>query len=169
VDKQLSATLVIVFLAVVLLLMVLGWRARKRRQSVLGEPQHPPVDLGAGLGQFPGLYVATTMSGEPLNRVAVRGLGFRARTTVGVSSAGVLIPVAGQRDTFIPAADVTGVERATWTIDRVVETGGLVVVRWILDGTAVDSYFRVEDSDGLLAALASVAPDVSTSTERDST
>jgi hypothetical protein len=169
VDKQLSATLVIVFLAVVLLLMVLGWRARKRRQSVLGEPQHPPVDLGATLGQFPGLYVATTMGGEPLNRVAVRGLGFRARTTVGVSTAGVLVPVAGQRDTFIPAADLTGVERATWTIDRVVETGGLVVVRWILDGTAVDSYFRVEDSDGLLAALASIAPDVSTSIERDST
>jgi hypothetical protein len=169
VDKQLSATLVIVFLAVVLLLMVLGWRARKRRQSVLGEPQHPPADLGTSLGQFPGLYVATTIGGEPLDRVAVRGLGFRARTTVGVSTAGVLIPVAGQRDTFIPATDLTGVERATWTIDRVVETGGLVVVRWILDGTAVDSYFRVEDSDGLLAALASVAPDVSTSTERDST
>jgi hypothetical protein len=171
VDRQLSAALVLAFLALVLLLMVLGWRARRRRQSALGEPQHPPADLGTPLGAFAGLYVATTLGGQPLERVAVRGLGFRARTTVSVSTAGVVVPVAGQADTFIPAADVVSVGRATWTIDRVVETDGLVLVAWRLDGTDVDSYFRVADPDGLLAALSAIAPtspDVPTSTERDS-
>ncbi|MCU1544563.1 MAG: hypothetical protein JWM50_2428 [Microbacteriaceae bacterium] len=178
-DKQLSAALVLLFLVVVLALMVLGWRARKRRQSALGEPQHPPADLGVSAGDFPGLYVATTIAGEPLNRVAVRGLGFRARTTVSVSTAGVVLPVAGQVDTFIPAGDVTAVGRASWAIDRVVEPDGLVFVGWNLGGDAVDSYFRVEDADGLLAALASIAPAAHASvapgstepasTERDST
>jgi hypothetical protein len=169
VDKQLSAALVLLFLAVVLALMVLGWRARKRRQSALGAPQHPPADLGTALGEFSGLYVATTVGGEPLNRVAVRGLGFRAKTTVTVSSAGVVVPIAGQADIFIPAADVTAVGRATWAIDRVVEPDGLVLVGWNLGRDPMDSYFRVADPDGLLAALATIAPDVPTSIERDPT
>jgi hypothetical protein len=171
VDRQLSAALVLAFLALVLLLMVLGWRARRRRQSAIGAPQHPPVDLGDALGVFSGLYVATTLAGQPLDRVAVRGLGFRAKTDLGVSTAGVVVPIAGQADTFIPAADIDSVGRATWTIDRVVEPDGLVLVAWRLGGTAVDSYFRVGDPDGLLAALAAIAPlrpDVPTSTERDS-
>jgi hypothetical protein len=170
-DKQLSATLVLAFLALVLLLMAVGWMRRRGRQSAIGEPLHPPADLGSPLGEFEALYVATTVGGDPLDRVAVRGLGFRAKTRVSVSSAGVVVPIAGQADTFIPVADLRSVGRATWTIDRAVEPDGLVLVAWRLDGTAVDSYFRAADPSALLAALRAIAPltpDVPTSTERDS-
>ena len=44
-----------------------------------------------------------------------------------------------------------GFEDATWTIDRAVETGGLLLLRWRLQphadaaGQVVDSYFRILD------------------------
>ncbi|GAB2446966.1 hypothetical protein GCM10027029_00520 [Conyzicola lurida] len=168
VDKQLSATLVIAFLVLALALLALGWRARKRRQSALAAPQQPPADLGERLGSFPGYYVSTTLTGDRLNRVAVRGLGFRAKTDVQVSRAGVVIPIAGQLDTFIPAGDITAVERATWTIDRVVEPDGLTMIRWGLAESSVESYFRVNDPEGFIAALATLSPLRPEPTERDS-
>ena len=101
-------------------------------------------------------YVATTIAGEPLNRVAVSGLGYRARASVTVATAGLVLAIAGEPDAFIPAEAIRAVERATWTIDRVVETGGLVCVTWMLGETPVDSYLRVvvpPDPTGLVDAI----------------
>jgi hypothetical protein len=165
VDKTVSATLVIVFLVVVLGLMYLGWRARGRRQSVVAAPQRPPVDLGEVLGVFDGFYVATTLADDRFNRVSVGGLGFRAKSDVVVARAGVVVPIAGQPDIFIPAVDITGVEPATWTIDRVVEGDGLTMIAWGLGETPVESYFRARDGAGLIAALSLIAP---ITTESDS-
>jgi len=165
VDRQVSATLVVTFLVVVLGLAALGWRSRRRRQAHIAAPQRPPADLGAVLGEFPGFYVATTLAGDRLNRVAVHGLGFRARTTVVVAESGVVVPIAGQADIFIPGSDITAAARATWTIDRVVEKDGLTMIAWRLAETAVESYFRAENTEAFLAAVTTLVP---LTTERDS-
>jgi hypothetical protein len=128
--------------------MVLSWRARRRRHASLGVPDAVPADPGATLFSTETLYVATTLAGEPLNRVAVRGLGFRARATVTVTATGVIFGIAGTPEVFVPSGSLRAVERATFTIDRVVESGGLLVVAWTLRGagsTDVDSFFRVTD------------------------
>ena len=172
VDRQLSATLVIAFLVVVLGLAALGWFNRRRRQSGIAAPQRPPAELGTVLGEFPGFYVATTLAGDRLNRVAVHGLGFRAKSTVVVAEAGVVVPIAGQADIFIPKADITAAARATWTIDRVVENDGLAMIAWGLAETAVESYFRAENTEAFLAAVTTLVPptsEVPLTTERDST
>jgi len=158
VDRQLSATLVIAFLVVVLGLAALGWRSRRRRQRAFPAPQQPPATLGALLGTFPGFYVATTVADDRFNRVAVGGLGFRAKSAVEVYPSGLVVPIAGQRDTFIPAGDISAVSRATWTIDRVVEQDGLIMVAWRLGATAVESYFRVEDPEGFRHILVGIVP-----------
>jgi len=165
VDKQVSAAIVIGLIVVFLGLIALGWYTRKRRQRAITAPQHPPADLGAVLGTFPGFYVATTLADDRFNRVAVHGLGFRARSEVIVAEAGIVVPIAGQRDTFIPRGDITAVAPATWTIDRVVETDGLTMVAWTLAETAVESYFRAENTEAFLAAVTTLVP---LTTERDS-
>jgi hypothetical protein len=164
VDKQVSAVIVIAALALFLALIALGWRSRKRRQGSIAAPQRVPGVLGVVAGSFPGFYVATTIAGDRLNRVAVHGLGFRAKTEVVVAETGVVVPIAGQPEIFVPAADITAVARATWTIDRVVESDGLTMIAWNLGDTAVESYFRVDDSAAFLAALTLLAP---TTTERE--
>ena len=155
-DKVVPAIIVLVILAVALTLMILGWRARARRQVQLDEPHRVPENTGAFVGDFETFYVATTMAGQPLNRVVVQGLGFRAKAFLRVSSGGVVIPIDGQRDIFIPVGDIRDVRRETWTIDRVVEPDGLILIDWTLGSTGVDSYFRAEDPEPLFAALSSL-------------
>ena len=69
-----------------------------------------------------------------------------------------MLDLAGARPAFIPVGDIRGVGLATWTIDRGVEDGGLVFVRWELGGTAVDTYLRSERSQALLDALTELSP-----------
>jgi len=156
VDKTISAILVLALLVVALGLMALGWRARKRRQSTLPAPFAAPEVTGEEFGTFESFYVATTIAREPLNRVAVHGLGFRAKCDVTVTETGVIIAIGGQPDMFIPVADIREVQRATWTIDRVVEEGGLTLIGWNLGDTEVDSYFRAEEPEAFLSALTSL-------------
>ncbi|MCU1545782.1 MAG: hypothetical protein JWP30_882 [Homoserinimonas sp.] len=148
-DRPVLMGIVLVVLVGLLALMYLGWRGRQRRQSGLPKTQPVPADRGADLISTEVFYVATTMANEPLNRVAVSGLGYRARASVTVSERGVILAIPGEADAFIPAAHLRGVDRATWTIDRVVEKGGLIVLAWNLtaDDTtvAVDSYLRLAD------------------------
>ena len=146
-DRSMLMAIVVAFLCLLLLLMVVGWRRRQKRQAGLPRPATPPADAGAELMTAEAFYVATTIAGEPLNRVAVAGLGYRARAVVTLAERGLTLRIPGQDSIFIPSDAIDTVEKATWTIDRVVETDGLVLVRWTLgqsgDGTQVDSYLRI--------------------------
>ena len=170
-----SSTLVTAGLLVLLLaLMYLGWRARTRRQAGVPQPAAVPADIGRSLGEFEGFYVSTTVADEPLNRIAVRGLGFRSRATVTVAERGIVLSLAGTPDIFLPRSDLRGVTRATVTIDRVVERGGLVLVAWTIVATGgirtptaatdpttstdVDSYLRLERSQELIDAITQILP-----------
>ena len=146
--------LVLVLLAVLLVLLPLGWFARKRRQRSVESPLPVPADLGAQSGSFTGKYVATTTSGDPLDRIAVHGLGFRSDVTAQVWSGGLLLARPGEVDTWIPRDALRDRRRATWTIDRVVEPDGLELVEWMLGSRPVDTYLRLDDPSGFDAALA---------------
>jgi hypothetical protein len=156
----LSVAIPIVLIAVG---MVLGWRARRRRQSDVQRPAGPPAELGAVLFSEDMLYVATTRADSPLDRIAVAGLGFRARAVVTVAAAGIQLELAGEDTAFLPTACLQTVGRATWTIDRAVSNDGLVFVRWTqaaADGTeaSFDSYFRSADPAALVDAIQNLIP-----------
>lgn len=156
---RLAPTLVIVgILVLVFAGLALGWRARRRRQASLPALATPPAALGAALATDDGFYVATTRADSPTDRIAVRGLGFRARAGIAVHPEGIVLSIAGQPDAFIPATAIEGVGRATWTIDRVVDRDGLVFVRWTLGDVLVDTNLRVSDPDALVAALTTLVP-----------
>lgn len=165
VDRFWPTVIVGAVIIAILLAMGLGWRRRVRRDSML-RPQGPtPEDLGALRQVCEVMYVATTEHERELERLAIDGLRFPGRGTVTVADAGVLITLAGETDTFVPAADVVGADAATVAIDRVVETGGLIRLAWRIEGApqrpTVDSYFRAldpADRSPLLAALDAIAP-----------
>ena len=176
-DRLIPAILVLGLLALLLLGMWLAWRARVKRDSGVsaGEPLpesgvHPIVSTDV-------LYVATTKAGQPLERLAIRGLAFRARAELAVATEGVVLSVPGQEPIFLPADSIRSSRPATWTIDRVVESDGMIAITWRSGETDADSYVRVIDSTrhtsvlDALASLSSTGPDSSapaptTSTER---
>jgi hypothetical protein len=145
--------IVLVVLAILLVLLAVGWRRRARRQSSIAQPAAAPHDPGALIGLFTGQYVATTVAGAPLERIAVHGLGFRGNVHVTVTTLGALVSIDGTSDKWIAATNMRDRRTATWTIDRVVEPGGLDLLEWDLGGTLVDTYFRFDRPSGFDAAI----------------
>lgn len=148
--------IVIAFLIVLLILMGLGWRARKRRQASVAMPFAVPAALGERKGTFVGKYVATTSAGDQFDRIAVHGLGFRGNASVTVADKGVLVSIDGTDEKWIPREDLRDLRKATWTIDRVVEQDGLELLQWSLGDKLVDSYFRFDDWVGFEFAIDSL-------------
>jgi hypothetical protein len=166
-DQWLILLSVAIPIVLIALGMVFGWRARRRRQSDVRRPASPPAELGAVLLSEDMLYVATTRADAPLDRIAVAGLGFRARAVLTVAEAGIQLELAGQAAVFLPTASLETVGRATWTIDRAVSNDGLVFVRWTQagsDGVAAsfDSYFRPSDPAALVDAIQKLIPTIPT-------
>jgi hypothetical protein len=142
--------LVVAFLLLLLALMLFGWRRRQRSQSGFPTPLAVPEHPGTETLTTKAFYVATTASGDPLNRIAVAGLGYRARAIVGVFEHGLRLSIPGQEPIYLPAQDILAVQKATWAIDRAVEQDGLIMIRWRLGEAGsslreVDSYLRIID------------------------
>jgi hypothetical protein len=168
VDRVVPGAIIIAGVIGLLVLMARGWRARARRQSALSST---PVPADEQLGELhlavTGLYVSTTTAGSPLDRVTLPGLAFRGRVSVTVVDAGVLIAVTGEPQVFVPRHRIRSVGTSTWTIDRVVEPGGMVRLDWTLDSEAptptadVESFFRIESpeqSSRLIEAISEFVP-----------
>lgn len=130
--------------------MFFGWRARVRKGSGLPAPRAIPDSQSEIRAVDAGLYVATTLAHQPLERVASHKLGFRFRVNVTVTSEGIALYPQGREPFFIDRLSVCAVQRATWAIDKAVEPGGLVVVTWRLGETELDSYFRMDDGPEVL-------------------
>lgn len=144
----------------VLLVMLLSWRRRLRRDSgisaPLGVPEHAEV-----VRRDEVLYVSTTRHDEPLERLAVAPLAYRARGELAVTDRGVALCLDGAPTVFLASSRLVGVDRATVTIDRVVEPGGLIRIAWNADDdTIVDSYLRLATGDptNLLSDLQGLVP-----------
>lgn len=154
-SRELGVAVMIALAVVILGLMAWGWRRRMARDRgftvPLGVPEHAEVRL-----REPVFYVATTRIDEPLERLALRGLSFRAHGEAALTDRGLALSLDGSPTVFIEAAALVSVDRATVAIDKAVEPGGLVRVRWrIADDTPVDSFLRLTGGDaaGFIAAL----------------
>lgn len=159
--RELAMAIMLSVAVLLLLLMGWGWMRRRRRDTTYGAPLG---DIPAGAEtvlETGGLYVATSVHENPLDRVALKPLAFRSRVHVTVTTAGVALDLPGAPRVFIPVDAIRGAGRATWTIDRVVEAGGLPFIAWEPQpGTLVDSAFRIQDGDpqGLVDAVIRILP-----------
>ena len=145
-----------------------AWWRRTRRDAAFTAPVGEIPGGAHAVAEFAVLYVATTRHGDPLERLAIAGLGFRSRSDVTVTDAGVALDLTGQPRVFVAADRIADVAQATVAIDRVVEADGLVRLAWRLDdGTVVDSYLRPQDASAraLADAVAGILPPTQTGTD----
>ncbi|MBT2485973.1 MULTISPECIES: hypothetical protein [unclassified Microbacterium] len=162
--RELAIGIMIALALLVLAAMLFAWRRRVRRDSgltaPLGVPEHAEV-----VRRDEVLYVSTTRHDQPLERLAVSPLAYRARGELAVTDRGVALCLDGVPTVFLASDRLVQVDRATVTIDRVVEPGGLVRIAWNADDdTIVDSYVRLATGDPTnlisdLQRLVPVAPD----------
>lgn len=146
-SRELAITVMIALAVLILLAMLFAWRRRLRRDSgltaPLGVPEHAEVARRDEV-----LYVSTTRHDQPLERLAVSPLTYRARGEVAVTDRGIALCLDGSPTVFLASSRLVQVERATVTIDRVVEPGGLIRISWSTDDdTVVDSYLRLTTGD----------------------
>ncbi|GAA3866679.1 hypothetical protein GCM10022381_07850 [Leifsonia kafniensis] len=154
-DRVLPTVIVVIVLLGVLLLMLRSWRRRTRRDAGLAAGYPAPAE-SAPLESAGVLYVATTPRDAPLERLAIPGLAFRARATLTVTDAGAIVAPNGENSVFIPVSAIERVTEATWAIDRAVETGGLLLIGWMLNTAPAASTSAASTSAA--AASASFAP-----------
>ena len=128
-DKWIGGFVAVAAVAVIVWVMYRSWRRRTVRDESLSS--YPlPESLGAPALDAEVLYVATTPVDDPLERLAVHGLAFRGAAHVEVVTRGVILRVAGESTTFIPAERLVGASTASYAIDRGVEPDGLVALTW---------------------------------------
>ncbi len=168
----------LIFIGFVIALGAIGvfaWRRRARRDAGLRAPVGEIPAGAVTTSEVSGFYVATTRHDQPLERLAIRGLGFRSRVDVTVTDRGVALDLTGEPRLFLPLSDISGVDLAQVAIDRIVEPGGLVRLSWSAAGPdgareTVDSYLRPQDGAArtladAIAATLPAAPLASTTSE----
>lgn len=155
-DKILPGLAMLAVIAVVFVLLAIGWRSRLRRQSDVEQLPPVPEVPGEPLASVEGQYVATTTAGDWLDRIAVHGLGIRTTSTLEVYRHGVLFDRSGAPALYIPAASLTGVRQDSGMAGKFVEKDGLLVLAWVHGSHELDSGFRTRraaDKHKLFEAL----------------
>lgn len=155
--RELAAALVLSALALLLFLAWWGW-SHRRRAARSFTPLPPLSELTGELREsIPLLYVATTLADKPYQRVAISPLAYRAKAVLTIWDDGVGLEIVGEGSVGLTRGRLLGCGRATWTIDRVVEPDGLVLLRFAHDGHEFDCYLRPVDYP-IDAIIESVAP-----------
>lgn len=165
-DKLIGAIVAVAIVALAAWLMWRSWRARRTRDSRLAAFPVPAALGAAGL-EAEVLYVASTPLGEPFERLAVDGLAFRGSGRLEVFDAGVLLRIAGEQPSFLPADRIIAAGAASHAIDRGVEPEGLVAITWQPHESepgeqpvAIDSYLRARypgDTARIIEAVTDIA------------
>ncbi|MCW2713533.1 MAG: integral rane protein [Frankiales bacterium] len=128
------------------LLMLRGWRSRKRRQGDLPAPPAPPVVRAEALGPaVPGLFVGTTFSDDWLDRVAVHDLAHRAAGWLVLTTDGVHVEREGLVDLYLPYDAIEGASLGEALAGKVVGKEGLLLLEWRLGSRRLTSAFRADD------------------------
>jgi hypothetical protein len=154
--SQLVPGLIVAAVVVVLFSLMGGaWRRRTRRDARIA-PEYPAF-AGEPQARFARvLYVATTPEGAPLERIAAPGLAFRGFCDIDVFASGVEIRLPGEHPVRIPVSTLIGTGSAQTRIDKVVEAGGLALLRWRSGERTLETSFRFASPAAQLQFTAAV-------------
>lgn len=145
--QEIAGSMMLALMVLALAGALWGWKRRQARYTGVAGELRRDVPTSAPTFEVPALYVATTETDNPMERVAAGPLSYRSRATLRVHPEGLSVTIPGEAPFLMPSRPSIQAGLATWTIDRVVEPDGLVMVRWQLGSRDVDSYFRIVDGD----------------------
>lgn len=158
-----TRTLLVVSLTLLVLLsyagMRKGWNRRTAEQAAIVAPA-PLAAAPVAAGPWSGTYLGATRAGDWLDRITVHGLGAKSPVAVARTASGINVTRAGERSFSVPRADFIAIRADKGIAGRAYEDGGIVVITFRLGDTAIDAGFRFPNTEDHLAALAALAPEV---------
>ncbi len=126
----------------IMYLMLHGWNARTRKIDIEALPELP-AETDEDAPTTSGIYVTSTLAGQPYERVTAQGLGVKAAVDVVVREDGVLLRRQGADDLFIPRLSLHQIGRTAGMIGKFAAPGSIVVIRWKLDDLMLDTGIHV--------------------------
>lgn len=118
-------------------------RARVKQETFLPAPVG--IESADSLVFDDGLYVSTVLAESPLTRVWAHGLGVRGKVKLVCKEAGLEVHRQGEASFVIPTVQIVGLDKASATIDKAVESNGLFSIIWQLGQTQLITNFRIPD------------------------
>lgn len=140
--QLLAVAILLAFTVGLMYLMLLGWNRRSNRIEIEPLPEIPTV-LDPQGDRTTGVYVTSTLAGQPYERVVSQGLGVKSAAEVSVLSDGVLIKREGASDLFVPLGALKEVGRTAGMIGKFAAPGSIVVLRWVWGDTFLDTGVHV--------------------------
>ena len=149
VGSLIFAAVLVVLLAVVIQLMMRGWRRRAERQvDLIGDLPPLPDELGTAIATTRGLYVGTTLSPAWNDRVAVGDLGYRSKAVLFRYADGILLERIRAQPIWIPQESIVAIRTERGVAGKVAARNGILAIRWRLpSGTEIDTGFRANNRD----------------------
>lgn len=140
--RELIGFVLVTVVFAIAVLVGIGYR-RKRVQETQSIAPFREAENCSGIEC---LYVSTVLYENPLQRLLAHGLGPRGKATIAADAAGVSVCRRGETNFFVPRENLMGMHRASATIDRGVEPGGLTSFAWSHDGQSLITNLRFNNS-----------------------
>ena len=148
VGSLIFAAVLVVVIAVLINLMLRGWRNRAQRQvALIGQlPALPDTVSPAVIPGIKGLYVGSTLAPSWQDRIAVDDLGYRSKAVLTRYPEGIMLQRSDDAPIWIPAESVTAIRTERGIAGKVMTHDGILAIRWRLpSGTEIDTGFRADD------------------------
>ncbi len=159
VGSLIFAAVLVVVIAVVIQLMMLGWRRRAQRQDeLIGNLPEVPDAVGPATTSLRGVYVGSALATEWNERVTAGDFGFRSKAVLSRYPEGILLERSRANPIWIPQDSITEVRTERVMGGKVAARNGILAIRWRLpSGVEIDTGFRAgnrDDYDGWLKEAA---------------
>ncbi|KZS56690.1 transporter [Mycobacterium ostraviense] len=149
VGSVIFAAVLVAAIAVVIALMMRGWRRRAQQQAQrIGELPDVPGQVGAATATLRGVYVGCTLSPSWNDRVAVGDLGYRSKAVLTRHQDGIMLERIGAQSLWIPWQSITALRTERGVAGKVAARDGILAIRWQLpSGVEIDTGFRADNRD----------------------
>lgn len=146
--SMIFAAVLVVIIAVLIHLMMRGWRHRGTRQAIqIGTLPEVPDTVGPPtVAATRGMYIGCTLSPSWYDRVAVGDLGYRTKAVLTRYPEGIMLQRSAGRPIWIPQDAITAIRTERGMVGKALTHDGILAIRWTLpSGTEIDTGFRADD------------------------
>ncbi len=150
VGSLIFAAVLVVVIAVMIQLMMRGWRHRAQRQAeLIGDLPDMPGEVGGATSTIRGIYVGSTLSPAWNDRVTAGDLGYRSKAVLTRYPEGILLERIRANPIWIPQESIAAVRTERGMAGKVAHRNSILAIRWRLpSGVEIDTGFRANDRDG---------------------